>query len=216
MKQIEPWMPEHLELIEEEMDFLPEMKKREEWVGAKTLKKLTGEGADFSTLCFSKVRFENCCFIECNFQRCEFTDVIFRACNFSNCTMTDVYFNRCQFISTKGIGSNFSGSGINNLTIQDSCFNYANFDECKLENIKVIDTEMNGANISQCRCKEVLWERVQLKNASFFKTYLNGMDFTTSTIEGLVLTDDCRELKGAVVDLYQAAELAKRLGVVIK
>lgn len=45
---------------------------------------------------------------------------------------------------------------------------------------------------------------------------MRGVDFSDSTIHGLVLSDDYSELQGAVVDLYQAAELAKRLGVVIK
>ena len=52
--------------------------------------------------------------------------------------------------------------------------------------------------------------------ASFFKTPLKGMDFTTCDIKGLVLSDECSEVRGAVMDLYQAAELAKRLGIVIK
>ncbi len=30
------------------------------------------------------------------------------------------------------------------------------------------------------------------------------------------MSDNCTEIKGAVVDLYQAAELAKYLGIVIK
>ena len=42
------------------------------------------------------------------------------------------------------------------------------------------------------------------------------MDFTTSQIDGLVLSDSCEELRGLTVDLYQAAELSKRLGLMIK
>ena len=75
---------------------------------------------------------------------------------------------------------------------------------------------MKSAVFSQCRVKEVSWDRAGLSGASFFKTPLRGMDFTTCEIGGLVLSDGCEELRGAVVDLYQAAELAKRLGLVIK
>ena len=60
------------------------------------------------------------------------------------------------------------------------------------------------------------FSQVSLQNASFFKTPLKGMDFTTCDIKGLVLSDECSEVRGAVMDLYQAAELAKRLGIVIK
>lgn len=215
MKQIKPWMPEQLETIEGDTDFLLSAKEQEERVGAKLFKKVNAEGVDFSLLCFSKVRFENCCFLECSFEKCEFVDAIFQSCNFSNCIFTDSYFHRCRIFTSKGIGANFSGSSLLSVEISDCSLNYMNLDASKLENVKIRNTELNSANISQCRCKEVEWDRVQLNNASLFKTYLNGMDFTTSVIDGLILSDECRELKGVIVDLYQAAELAKRMGVVI-
>lgn len=216
MKQIEPWMPEKLELIEETITLLLESKACEERIEEKLWKKIAACDEDFSTICISKVRFENCNFLDCSFKKGEFTDVIFQSCNFSNCDFDETYFNRCRFLSSKGIGTKFTGSSIQNVTIADSNFDYANFDASKLENFKIEHTELNSGNVTQCRCKNVVWDHVQLVNTSFFGTSLNKMDFTTCTIAGVVLSDDCRELKGAIVDLYQAAELAKRLGVVIK
>ena len=100
--------------------------------------------------------------------------------------------------------------------IRECNFNYANFDFSKLEHIHFSDSQLNGSFLTQCRCKAVEWSRVSLENASFFKTVMKGMDLTDSTIHGLQLSDDCTEIRGAVVDVYQAAELAKYLGVVIK
>lgn len=215
MKQIEPWLPEQLELTERP-DCLKRARETEERLEGVLFKKLNAESEDFRFLCFSKIRFENCCFLECSFEKCEFTDVVFQSCNFSNCSFKDSYFDRCQLFTSKGIGADFSGSTIKNMMIRDSCLNYANFDNSKLEKVKIESSELNHGNISQCRVKELEWDRVQLSGASFFKTPLKGMDFTTCAIDGLVLSDDCAELKGAIVDLYQAAELAKRLGIVIK
>lgn len=215
MKQIEPWMPEQLETIEEDPAYLRKARDLEVRVEEKRFRKVNAEEEDFSILCFSKVRFENCSFSSCSFRKCEFTDVIFQSCNFSNCIFTDTYFNRCQILTSKGMGANFSDSSILNVTIRDSSLNYVNLDASKLEKVKIETTEFNNANISQCRCKTVAWDRVQLNNTSFFKTSLCGMDFTTSTINGIILSDECKELKGVVVDLYQAAELAKRLGIII-
>ena len=61
-----------------------------------------------------------------------------------------------------------------------------------------------------------MYKRQDLTGASFFRTPLRAMDFTTSQIGGLVLSDSCEELRGLTVDLYQAAELSKRLGLMIK
>lgn len=215
MKRIEPWMPERLERTEQPGIFY-EAKERDERIEERHVQKLRLDAADLSLLCFSKVRFENCIFQECSFHKCEFTDVIFQGCDFSNAGMTDTYFNRCQFFSSKGAGADFSGSSIQNVLIQDCSMNYVNLDGCRLEKIRVENTEMNSGYLSACRCRDVEWERVQLRKTSFFHTPLQKMDFTTCVIDGMILSDDLREVKGAVVDLYQAAELARRLGVIIK
>lgn len=94
--------------------------------------------------------------------------------------------------------------------------NYANFDSSRFENVQIEQTALENSNISQCRCKGVKWTNADLKGASFFGTSLRGMDFSDSIITELLLSDDSRKLRGAVVDLYQAAELAKRLGIIIK
>ena len=93
---------------------------------------------------------------------------------------------------------------------------YLNLDGSKLESFRVEDTDLENGNFAQCKCKGVTFSQVRLQNASFFKTPLKGMDFTTCDIKGLGLSDECSEVRGAVMDLYQAAELAKRLGIVIK
>ena len=102
------------------------------------------------------------------------------------------------------------------ITIDNCSMNYANFDNSVLKGLAFENTELNSSNISQCHCKDIVWKNTGQINASFFKTSLYGMDLTDCTINGLVLSDDSSELRGAVVDIYQAAELAKRLGITIK
>lgn len=50
---------------------------------------------------------------------------------------------------------------------------------------------------------------------SFFGTLLNGLDFTSSRMEGIVVSDTGKELRGAIVSVSQAADLARVLGLVI-
>lgn len=213
---MQPWMPPRLEELEGGIYVLIECKEQEERLEEKHITKLDVLEEDLGGLCVSKVIFENCSFQDCSFEKAEFTDVIFRSCDFSNSNFSDGYFNRCHFLTSKGLGARFCGCVLQNVIIKECNLNYANFDSSKLEKIRIADTQLNNGNISQCKCKGVAWSGTRLTEASFFKTSLRGMDFTTCDISGLSLSDELMELKGAVVDLYQAAELAKRLGLVIK
>ncbi|NLZ46321.1 MAG: pentapeptide repeat-containing protein, partial [Clostridiales bacterium] len=51
---------------------------------------------------------------------------------------------------------------------------------------------------------------------SFFKTPLFKIDFTSSEIDGIIVSNSFQELKGAIVTPYQASGLAKLLGLDIK
>lgn len=215
MKLIEPWMPERFTVLGDSRRLF-EGKEQEDRIEGVCFRGVNEDERDLSRLCLSKVRFENCTFFGSSFEKGEFTDLIFENCNFSGCNFSDSYFNRCAFLSCKGVGATFYGSSIQNLTMDLCSMNYANFDSSKLTKVRICSTELGESNFAQCRMKEIVWEQVVLRQASFFKTPLKGMDFTTSDIGGWVLSDECWELKGAVVDANQAVELAKRLGIVVK
>ena len=51
---------------------------------------------------------------------------------------------------------------------------------------------------------------------NLFQTPLAGVDLTTCTLQGLVLSESLTELRGAVLDRFQAAELARRFGVIVR
>lgn len=215
-KLLTPILPEAMDFVLEDVDELYRRKDQEDAVSDVLIRNLHVTEEDLSHMRFSAVIFENCIFQDCSFEKGEFTDVAFRACDISNCNFEDSYINRAEFSSSKGMGTKFCGNTMLHTVIKDCNFNYANFDSSRLEHIRVTDSQVRGGSLTQCRCKAFEWNRTNLENASFFKTMMKGMDFTSSTIQGLVMSDNCAEIKGAVVDLYQAAELAKYLGIVIK
>lgn len=51
---------------------------------------------------------------------------------------------------------------------------------------------------------------------NFFRTKLVGLDFTSCQLEGIAISDAMTEIFGAKLGLYQAAALARRLGVIIE
>ena len=82
--------------------------------------------------------------------------------------------------------------------------------------VKGQNTDFSKAGFSKCRMSNTVWEQVCFREANFFKTVLKDQDFTKSSIEGIVLSDERGELEGAVVNTFQALGLAKRLGLVIQ
>ncbi len=216
LKLLTPLLPKASELEEADIELIRAKQLEEERIQAKVFRNLLCEEEDFSHTLFRGVKFENCRFWNCSFERAEFTDIVFQTSDVSGCNFSDSFINRTSFRSCKGIGSKFTGTVIKNLHITECNLNYANFDSSRFENVKIERTKLESSNLTQCRLKQVVWREVSLVNASFFHTALCNMDFSDSVIHGLSLSDDNRELQGAVVDLYQAAELAKRLGIVIK
>lgn len=55
--------------------------------------------------------------------------------------------------------------------------------------------------------------RTDFTSVDFFRTMLRGMDLSDCTIDNIMVSDQYTELAGVKVNLFQAAELAKLMGV---
>ena len=196
--------------------FLRRCREEEERIRTRMFAGLTCEGEDFSHMRFSGVKFRNCRFWNCSFSHGQFTDVLFENCDLSGCDLDGGYMERIVFDSCKGVGAKFTGMVVKHLSLEECNFDDANFDSSRLEHVQILRTRLNNGGLTACRCRQIFWSGASLKNASFFKTSLRGMDFSDSEIGGITVSDDNRELSGVIVDLYQAAELAKKMGIIIK
>ncbi|MFR5057054.1 pentapeptide repeat-containing protein [Faecalimonas umbilicata] len=196
---------------------LMEKKLREELplAGVK-ISEIVVEEENYERIGARRTVFENCRFLACDMERCEFSDVIFRRCDFSNTNFRRGYFKRCLFENCKGVGVKMTECLISHVRFSGCMFSYANLDGSKLEYLEVAESSFRAAGISDCFCREVWWEHVELSEVNFFKTSLRKMNFTTCEIGGILISDDNSELDGAEVNLFQAVELSKRLGIIIK
>ena len=105
---------------------------------------------------------------------------------------------------------------MNDVFITDSNLSFVNLDESKIQNLKVQDSDFSSATLTQCKLKNIVFDNNQLVRTSFFKTPLKGIDLRTCELSGLIVSLECTELKGAVVTMFQAAELSRLMGLVIK
>jgi len=214
MKIMKPAISQNLEPMEDFLDAIDLAKDEESDVTARYIKEIAFTDMDFSKVCFRESLFENCKFNHCIFRKTDFLDVVFKSCDFSNSDFSDGYFNRCRFDSCKGVGANLQNSSLKYLSMIGSNFAYANFANAKLKTVLIHETDLSDANFEECKLQELELDDVKLIHASFFRTPLKGVDFTNAWIDRMIVSGE--ELKGAIVNASQAADLARLLGLIVK
>ena len=75
-------------------------------------------------------------------------------------------------------------------------------------------SKLSNASIQEAVFKNVEFKYSNLIGIQMFRTNLKDIDFTTCDITGLVVMP--QDLQGVIVDEYQAVELSRLLGIVIK
>ena len=171
--------------------------------------------ADFSLLELSESRVEGCRYTACDFSRASFADVAFSGCDFSNSDFSEANFTRCTFSSCKFTGANFTAAVLARTELSDSTLSYASLAKARLTDVLARADDFSHADLSEARLARTVFDDVRFTGTSFFRTSLAGIDFTTCQLADIVLSDAMGELKGCRMDLYQAAGIAQRLGVVI-
>lgn len=181
-----------------------------------SIKGITISGVNFSKMVFSKVVFEGCRLTGCDFSRCRFSDVLFQSCDLSNCNFDDTSLVRCHFRATKAIGFRACGSALLHTRFTGCILRYTVFDNTILDRVEYLECDLTEAFLTACKPKFFAMEKCSLVRTNFQKTRLRGMDITSCTLEDIIVSPDFHELRGLVVDTFQAAELARMLGLIIQ
>ena len=111
-------------------------------------------------------------------------------------------------------GDSFIDSLLNNVSFTESNLNYANFAMANMENILLDNTILRNSNFQENKFKNIVLKNANLTQAQFFKSSLNGIDFSDSLIDGIVVSIE--DLKGAIINEFQAVDLIGLIGVKIK
>lgn len=172
--------------------------------------------AEIARISFDKIIFERCNFENVTFEGCSFGDVVFKNCSFVKCSFSGGIFSRCEFSGSRSVGGDFTLASFIDLTVKNSSFRYANFTMSRFERARIESCDMRGAFLARCTLENTEFSETDFSEGEFYYTPLSGMDLTSCKIFGVRFSDGAAELKGATVDVYQAAELARLLGVNIK
>lgn len=170
----------------------------------------------FDELEVSSGRFSNCQFLSCDFTGALFVDIAFAGCDFSNSIFDSAAFTRCTFNDCKFAGASFTEALWGQVAAKDCTFAYSAFNRCLWKTVRARTCDFSSADMTEMELHGISLADDRFVGTSFFRTKLVGLDFTSCQLEGIAISDTMTEVYGAKLGLYQAAALARRLGVIIE
>jgi uncharacterized protein YjbI with pentapeptide repeats len=174
------------------------------------------EGADFYKADVRASVFRSCTFSKCGFENASFTDVLFENCDFSNSRFIGACFERCRFTGCKCVGVNMRDTAFRHTSFEQSNLRYSLFDKTAMTDVSFDCIDFTEASVTEAKLKRFSSNGSRFVRNNFCRTMLAAVDFTEDEFAAPIVSSPPSELKGAVVSLTQAADLAAIWGVVVK
>ena len=173
------------------------------------------EGLDLSELEFRDAVFRKCRFLGCDFSGAAFLGCRLEGCDLSGCRLPGSFWRDCHLTGCKADGADFRRSRLRDTELTGCLFRSVPFTGGRWDRIDVKDCNFTESVLSELHLSGVVFDRANLTGAELFHTPLTGMDLTTCTLDGIVLSETCAELKGATIHASQAAVVARILGITV-
>lgn len=174
------------------------------------------EGADFCKIEIQNSIFERCTFHNCDFEKASFVDVVFQSCDLSNSRFVGAYFSRCQFISCKCLGVDMADTYINHAKFEHSKLRYTRFDRVKMTDVLFDHVDFTEASMAEAKLKRFESNKSMFVKNNLYNTLLVNVDFSNNEFVAPTLSSTAIELKGVIINEFQAAGLVSIWGIVIK
>ena len=216
MAQSEPIRTKFPQPVEDFPTLARTAREEDEELSGLLIRDLHLEKEDLSGLVLQDVVFDHCRLPGCDWFGTSFSDVTFHTCDLSGGNFENSYWLRFACHETKALGIRLQNCRMRHGLLEQGRFSAANWNQSRLREVRFSSSALTGSFFSRCIFTGVEFQQCDLSQVNFFHTPLEHVDLTTCTIDALVLSEHCDELKGAVVDLYLAAELSRRMGLVVK
>ncbi|MFC1403924.1 MULTISPECIES: pentapeptide repeat-containing protein [Streptacidiphilus] len=161
---------------------------------------------DWTEVVSSGTVFDECTFAGVRFNASRHSGAAFTNCTFRNCTFFDTRFTDCKLV-----GSVFQRCTFNLFQVSGGDWSYVGLAGADLRQATVEDVRMREADLGAARL-----DRAVLTGTDLSGAVLQGATFTGADLRGSDLSalDPLTvELRGARIDLPQAAVIATALGL---
>lgn len=162
---------------------------------------------------FKQIRFSGCRLNECTFDKGDFLDTVFENCDLSNSRFRNAYFKNCRFTGCRMEGASFASASFKSCVFEKCGCAYCSFVSTLWENTNAEDCDLQKSFFSEAVLRKPVFRKVNFAGTDFFRTKLKGIDLSECVITDIMVSDTYAELAGLKVNVMQAAELAKLLGV---
>lgn len=165
---------------------------------------------------FQDVEFRGCAFDHLDLSNCTFRDVSFRGCRLDACDMGRCWLDHCDFVACAAPGLGMAKSRVTDASLEDCQLSYLDLGEATLARVRLSSCSLREAGLHHVRLSRVELEGCDLSRASVFHTPLAGMDLSTCRLDGIALTSDLRDLRGAILSSSQAEVVLGLLGIQVR
>lgn len=105
---------------------------------------------------------------------------------------------------------------VKQTTFEQSNFQYSYFDKTKMTNVLFDYIDFTESTMSEAKLKFFEASNSRFVNNNFFKTILATIDFTNNEFTMPIVSSPPVELNGAIINMFQAADLIGIWGVIVK
>lgn len=170
---------------------------------------------------FGHAEFERCTFRHVSFADTRWVRASFDGCTFSSCDFTGAhmatsFLRDCRLMDCRFTGADLHGSYLERVSFKSCLLGYANLSESKVQHVRFEGSSLQEASLDHMKTKALSFADTDLTRAELFGTSLKGCDLSSSTIDGIRISDGYTELKGTSISLDQTPSVLAILGVRVK
>jgi uncharacterized protein YjbI with pentapeptide repeats len=137
-----------------------------------------------------------------------------RGTAFLRCRFRRTSLWNASFVGCKMTGSVFESAELRPLTVEGGDWSYvrlrgADLRGVSLRGVRLAEADLTDADLSECDLREA-----DLSHATLRAARLAGADLRGATVTGVDLA--ALDLRGAVLDVAQAVQVARGLGAVVE
>ncbi len=205
-----PKMPIHFEECNDVINEILDNEKLEEIV----VKDYKIEGIEDLCVTLDSCMFSNVVFEYCDFRKIDITDVIFENCDLSNINFSYSSLYRVEFINCKLTGCNFNDSTLKSVVFRNCLGRYSNFAFSKFSGVSIANSDFSFAVFQEIQNETLLLDSNNLTKSIFSGTALNNVDLANSYIDGIEVS--IKDVYGGTFSENQALNLSKLMGIIVK
>jgi uncharacterized protein YjbI with pentapeptide repeats len=171
-------------------------------------------GRELPHLVFEQVHLRHAVFLQASLPGLRASDCRLEHCDFSGARLEKARLKRLEFSGCRLLGTDFLEGVFEDLLFKDciaegchfamASFRAARFEKCAFPRASFESADLSGAVFDGC----------DLTGANFNGAKLEGADFSTAKIDALQI--GVKELQGAIIAPWQAAQVVSLLGIRIK